>query len=77
MAIKKPVKIRKNRKCENCGKLHKQGDTMMFGEWKDPKLDDDEKQIGIKYHRYYWCYDENNPYYIDENGEKIEVLPCG
>ena len=50
---------------------------MMFGEWKDPKLDNDEKQIGIKYHRYYWCYDENNPYYIDEDGEKIDVLPCG
>ena len=70
MAIKKPVKIRKDRKCENCGKLQK-GEIMMFGEWKDPKLDNDEKQIGIKYHRYYWCYDENNPYYIDEDGEKI------
>lgn len=77
VATKKTVKIRKDRECENCGKLHKKGTMMLFGEWKDPKLDDDEKQIGIEYHRHYWCYDESNPHYIDEDGEKIDLLPCG
>ena len=76
METKKIVKIRKDRKCECCGKLHKNGTTMLFGEWKDPKLDDDEKQIGIQYHRYYWSYDELKSTIVTEEHGTILIPVC-
>lgn len=77
MATEKTVKIRKDRKCDCCGKLHKNGTVMLFGEWKDAKFDKDENQIGIEYHRYYWCYDGTNPNWVNNNGLKIYSIPCG
>lgn len=76
MAIEKTVKIRKNRKCECCGELHKKGATMLFKEWKGSVIDENEIQTGIKYHRYYYCYDPIDSLIEDEEYGTILIPAC-
>lgn len=59
----KLIKVRKPHICQLCETQIHKGSRAILGERKDPKLDDDEKQIGIHYLRYYLHgYDcENKP----------------
>jgi hypothetical protein len=50
------VKIRKNRKCDLCNKLHKKGSEMYYERGRAPRFGGDhEAQIGIQYWQIWAC----------------------
>jgi len=53
--MKKVVIARKEYKCAHCGKPILIGEKYTLGKGRDPKLDDDDNQIGIEYYQYRLC----------------------
>jgi len=51
----KTVKVRKNHNCDSCTGLIHKGETALFDSYKTGRYDDNDKQIGIEFSRYYMC----------------------
>ena len=66
MGVNKIVKCRKEHTCAMCERTINVGEKAYYMELKTPKYDVEqvgastyEKQIGVEYHKLYYCYDEN------------------
>lgn len=56
--MKDYVVTRKPHKCDYCERIIQPNSKMTLHEYKLPKYDDEENQIGIEYYRGYTCYDD-------------------
>ncbi|MCH6256698.1 hypothetical protein MLD52_09080 [Puniceicoccaceae bacterium K14] len=61
----KSVKIRTERTCPACDRVHAKGSLMKLAEWRDPKYDQWGFQDGIEYVKVWMCED------VDACNERI------
>jgi len=74
--INKIVKTRKMHKCSCCEKDIPKGSEAIFSSWKGARYDDYENQIGIEFHRYYYCFNAINSIIEDEEHGTILIPEC-
>lgn len=68
----KDIKVRKDHACCMCNLNIKKGENARVDKFRTPRFDDYETQIGIEYHKYYYCKDYEA---CEERLSKIESEP--
>ena len=58
----KLIKTRTEHECSSCNRVIPKGSKANFMQWRAPKFDGDDNQIGIEYVKLYNCE-------FDDNGE--------
>jgi cytochrome c peroxidase len=60
----KLVKIRKQHNCYICHRIMSVGEIADYHNFKSPRYDDNDKQVGIEYLRFYICGDNHDKCFV-------------
>jgi hypothetical protein len=74
--IDKVVKTRKSHKCSCCESNIPRGSFAIYTNWKGARYDDNENQIGVEFHRNYYCFSSDDSVINNEEFGIILMPEC-